>query len=291
MPNRPLSERDAVDTLRSAANNAKKIRDVARWLLNVTEACDALISNPRLNAVTQISQARLLAVAIHLKESTKDADRRKLLARWEKVSFRIYGMMGHDKRTGVGNYVRLAWRIIHENLSVKDIHSAIKAIGAEYPITEAVGYLRNANCYEGWENELRYFMFRYEEYLTKKEGISVENEHWEKIWVVSPSKSIEHIFPQSTAPDDIKHTLGNLMILPPNLNSELRDKPPREKCEAYRATGLLTAMEVASIPRWSKKAVRDREKALLKWAQDEWADWHGAWRPGCSGRIQSAEMI
>ena len=81
LQNRLSSEQDAVDTLRSAAHDAASIRKVARWLLEVTKACDALISNPRLNAVTQISQVRLLAVAIRLRKNTKDAERRKLLAR------------------------------------------------------------------------------------------------------------------------------------------------------------------------------------------------------------------
>ena len=90
-------------------------------------------------------------------------------------------------------------------------------------------------------------MFRYEEYLAKKEGLNFRNEQWQKIWAESSSKSIEHIWPQSKAPDNVKHTLGNLMLLPPNLNSKLRDKPPKEKREAYRKTGLLIAEEVASV--------------------------------------------
>ena len=67
-PHRPLGERDAVAELRGATGTARKIRAVAAWLLRVTEACEAVISNPRLNAVTRISQARLLATAIHLRE-------------------------------------------------------------------------------------------------------------------------------------------------------------------------------------------------------------------------------
>ena len=271
-PNRPLNAKDAVDTLQSVACDAASIRKVAHWLLRVTKACDEVISNRRLSAVTRIAQARLLAVAIHLRENTNSDERSNLLARWEKVSFRIYGMLKNDARTRVGSYVRLAWKIVHENLSVEDISSEIKVIGEEFSIDRAVDTLRNGNCYDGWQDELRYFMFRYEEYLAEKRGINFKNEQWERIWAVSPSKSIEHIFPQSTAPDDIKHSLGNLMLLPPNLNSQLRDKSPKEKCNKYLETGLLIAMEVASIRRWSKKAVRDRKETILKWASDEWSD-------------------
>ena len=110
--NRPMSEQAAVDELRSAAHNSKQIREVARWLLQVTKACDTVVSTHRLNAVTRISQARLLAVAIHLCEGVTKKDRARLLSIWEKVSFRIYGMLRYDARTRVGEYVRLARRII-----------------------------------------------------------------------------------------------------------------------------------------------------------------------------------
>ena len=272
-PSRPLGEQASVDLLRSSAHNAEQIRKIASWLLAVTKACDAVTANPRLNAVTRISQARLLAVAIHLRKDIKAPERRELLARWEKVSFRIYGMLNKDARTGVGDYVRLAHRTIKEKLSPKEIHTGIKNIGAPYAIEAAVKALRNSNCYEGWGDELRYFMFRYEEYLSEKEGLNFRNEQWQKIWAESSSKSIEHIWPQSKAPDNVKHTLGNLVLLPPNLNSKLRDKPPKEKREAYRQTGLLIAGKVASVPRrWSQKTVKERENEILKWAAVEWAD-------------------
>ena len=272
LPHRPLSERDAVAELRSKAFDPASIREVAQWLLRVTKACDKVISNRRQNAVTQILQARLLAVAIHLRQNTDESDRQKLLAKWERVSFRIYGMNGYDARTQVGHYVRLAWKICHENISVEEIHSEIKGIGEKYPIDAAVNALRNANCYEAWQDELRYFMFRYEEYLAKKKGNNFANEQWERIWAVSPSKSIEHIIPKSKASDAVKHALGNLMILPPNLNARLQDKPTRQKLGAYRETGLLTAIEVASTNKWTKQAVRAREESLLEWARHEWAD-------------------
>ena len=117
-PNRPLGERAAVEELRRATGTAKKVRDVAAWLLRVTEACDTVTGNPRLNAVTRISQARLLATAIHLREDITPKQRQQLLSRWEKVSFRIYGLLNKDARTRVGDYVRLAWRVSQQRISL-----------------------------------------------------------------------------------------------------------------------------------------------------------------------------
>ena len=276
-PSRPLGEQDAVDLLRSAAGNAKQIRDVASWLLRVTQACDTVTANPRVNAVTRISQARLLATAIHLRDDIKGSQRDALLTRWENVSFRIYGMLHNDNdaRTRVGDYIRLAWRVVNENLSVKSIDTDIREIGKEFTIEDAVEALRNANCYEGWERELRYFMFRYEEHLSREQKLNFSNEQWEKIWMVSPSESIEHIWAKTKAPDKYRHRLGNLVLLPPKLNSTLQDDDPKDKADAYRKTGLLIAGEVADIIEaggWKKHSIEDRETALLDWAATEWAD-------------------
>lgn len=105
VPSRPLGEREAVDLLRLKAKEggAKEIQKIAYWLLKVTKACDAIISNSRQNAVTRIAQARLLAVAIRLGKF-EEVDREKLLDAWERVSFRIYGLHDKDARTGVGDY-------------------------------------------------------------------------------------------------------------------------------------------------------------------------------------------
>ena len=274
-PSRPLGEQDSVDLLRSMAVSAKNIRDVSHWLLRVTQASDAVTGNPRVNAVTRISQARLLATAIYLREDITEKSRKTLLALWERVSFRIYGMLGYDARTRVGEYVRLAWRIINENISAQTIEQAIVEIGQPFTIEEAVKSIRGDNCYEGWESELRYFMFRYEEHLAQEQGLNFSNEQWEKIWMVSPSESIEHIWAKSVAPDKLKHRLGNLVLLPPKLNSKLQSNSPKDKAAAYRKTGLLIAGEVADIIEdagWKRRTIEDREEALLKWAATEWGD-------------------
>ena len=225
--------------------------------------------------MTRISQARLLATAIHLREDITPKQRKRLLSRWEKVSFRIYGLLKKDARTGVGDYVRLAWQVINEQLSVDAIDEAIGKIGEEFPIEEAVDFLRNENCYDGWEAEFRYFMFRYEEHLTRRQKLNFSNEQWEKIWMVSPSESIEHIWAKSKAPDKSRHRLGNLVLLPPKLNSALQDKPAKGKAAHYRKTGLLIACEVADVidaAGWKSRSIKEREERLIEWAAEEWAD-------------------
>ncbi len=274
-PSRPLGEDDAVEDLRASAKTGAQIRKVADWLLQVTRACDVVAANPRINAVTRISQARLLATAIHLRLDLAEKERNALLERWERVSFRIYGLLGKDARTRVGDYVRLAWRVVNEHLSAAAIHKEIRTLGEEFVIDDAFENVRNTDCYTGWENELRYIMFRYEEHLAGKQKMNFRNEPWEKIWLVSPSESIEHVWAKSSAPQALRHRLGNLLLLPPKLNSKLQDDDPIKKVDAYRKTGLLIAGEVADLidtDGWKKQTIIDREDALLDWARREWSD-------------------
>ena len=118
-------------------------------------------------------------------------------------------------------------------------------------------------------------MFRYEEYLAREQKLNYSNEQWQKIWMVSASNSIEHIWAKSRANEKQRHRLGNLVLLPPKLNSKLQASTPDNKAEAYRKTGLLIAGEVADLIEaegWKPKVIKDREDALIEWATKEWAD-------------------
>jgi Protein of unknown function (DUF1524) len=244
----------------------------AKWLLAVTQACDALKGNRRLNAVTRISQARLVAAALNLRRDLDAKESSKLFRLWENITFRIYGMYFNDARTRVGDYVRLAWRIWNEKLSAKLIAHELMKIGEEFPIGSAVDELRKTDCYSDWSEELRYFMFRYEEHLAREQGQNFLNEQWGRIWEASAADSIEHIWPQSKAPDSQVHRLGNLVLLPPKLNSKLQALDPQKKADAYTKSGLLIAQEVASQldKPWKGISIDKREDNLLKWATDEW---------------------
>ena len=123
--------------------------------------------------------------------------------------------------------------------------------------------------------------FRYEEALAESKGQKLNESQWNKIWQDEPSKSIEHIRPQSFGSDDPKtsgvfvHRLGNLTMLPPGVNSKLQDDDPRDKAKTYKSCGLLGAIEVAELiqtgKKWNRAAVERREKILVEWARKEWS--------------------
>lgn len=282
-PNRPLGEEDAALVLvERSKGGAEKVIETTRWLKKVTEALDQVVADRRKNAVSRIVQARLTATAIYLRDDLSEKEKELVLNRWESVTFRIFGMFRRDARTAVGDYVRLAWRIVHRGLSARTILEALSEIGRNFPIDKAIDNLRDTDCYTDWGDEFRYLMYRYEEGLAKKAGQNFNNEQWERIWEATSARSIEHVRPQDwwasrgqEADVGRMHGLGNLLLLPPGLNSRLQNRPASEKADDYVKTGLLIAQEVAGTVResgWTFKTMKEREAKLLEWARQEWAD-------------------
>ena len=220
----------------------------------------------------KVAHVRLLAIAVVLRNFPGEEEE-DLLNLWETVSFRVFGLCRKDARTQVGGYVRLAWDCQHEKLSSDQIRQRLIDVGSEgnqHSIERAVEHIEQSNCYEGWEEELRYLMYRYEEARADQQ---FTNEQWNRIWEASASHSIEHICPQDSGLDCV-HYLGNLMLLPPGLNSSLKDKRPEDKVKEYRNTGLGAASEVANTIEaegWGKQQIVAREKSILAWIEKTWA--------------------
>lgn len=273
-PNRVLGEEDAsIALIELGGRELKTIVESAEWLSKVVRLVNDLSSDVRRTAVTKIAHARFLAISIMLRGFDKEVQE-ELLGAWENVTFRIFGLGGADTRMKVGEYVRLAYDVYMNQLSSDDILSELKALGNDYDISDFVedeDYW--VNCYEGWAEELRYLLFRYEEHLAAKAGEKINASQWNKIWTVEPSKSIEHIVPQSVEPE-FKHHLGNLMMLLPGMNSSLRDDPPSEKADAYLSCGLRETMTVGKAIKkhgtWDYEQVKKRAERIEKFVKTEW---------------------
>lgn len=283
---KPLSADKSIDLFRELSlEEPLQIVEISNWILDVTEKLVEIYSDPRINAVTDISHARLLAVAIKL-SNLKPFEIKDLLDWWERVTFRIFGMNRRDSRTKVGDYTKLAYMIINENMTKDDIIEELRVIGLDYPIDDAVKELMETDCYNGWENDLKYFLYRYEEYLAKQQGEKISAEIWEKIWNASPSTTIEHIHPKglltSAWKDKISnrqdyvdkhvHRLGNLLLLPPNVNSKAGRKPFVDKKAIYKQNYLKMMDDVLSKRDWRRQEIEQREKELIKFAIKMWGD-------------------
>ncbi|MXV76589.1 DUF262 domain-containing protein [Candidatus Poribacteria bacterium] len=275
-----LNEEGAVNALMNeVGTSTAKTVEISNWLLKVVNTVNQLQEEMR-QPVTKIRHARLLAVSIILRDFPAEVER-KLLDQWEKTSFRIFGLCRKDARTGVGDFVQLACEIQKNlDLSSDDISEKIRKIGAGNTIETAGDLLYNTDCYNGWEAELRYLLYRYEEHLAEQRGQKFDNVQWKRIWEESAVNSIEHILPQSKGSQYswqngiFVHRLGNLLLLPPRLNSELTDKDPQEKADDYRQTGLLIAGDVAEMilqeEGWGEADIESRENELLEWIFDEY---------------------
>jgi hypothetical protein len=281
---RTLSDDDALDYFRQQGKlQAKKTAEISKWLLDVTKTVVPIYENTRLEAVTEINQARLLLVAILITDTLTEPQRKKAIRQWENITFRAYPLYGNDSRNAMGEFSRLAQRIVGKKQSANTyskIMQELRAIGEKYPVEQAVEIFRvKTNAYTGWEENLRYFLFRYEEDLAARDGAQVSDELWKQIWSDSAARSIEHIAPQefSTAWGDsgstydaafgpIVHCVGNLILVPPGINSLAGRKSFSEKKDIYRQNFLRMMNDVLNYEAWGPDQIQERSKILLDWA-------------------------
>jgi len=273
--NRILSDEDAsVEMIRHAGSKLKTIVAAAIWLKTVVGKVIELNRDQRRAAVTRIAHARFLAIAIMLREFD-EATEQRLLGAWERVTFRIFTLAGKDTRTKVGDYVRLGYEILANEPSADSIESSLAELGDGYAIDEVIFEDSWDNWYEGWLEEVRYVLYRYEEYVAREEGVKINQSEWAKVWAVDPARSVEHIMPQSSGKSYV-HNLGNLAMLPPRVNSSLKDKPPKDKAARYVESGLRATMKVGRDIegglRWNREAVLERAARIEAFVRKEWAD-------------------
>jgi len=287
---RVLSDEDALEVFRAAATgNPNRTVKISTFIEQVAGAVDDLLADTQKAAVTKIAHARLLAVAIDLRFS--GVQRERLLTQWEHVSFRIFGLSGRDSRTRVGDYVRLARAVFssaNDETKYRRYMERIRDLaGEEFSAQKSAEYLRGKNCYEGWEESLRYFFYARERWLDAQKGSVLSSRAWNKIWEQSASRSIEHILPQNPDPASgwakilrgvgheatfLCHRLGNLVLLPPPRNSEANNNVYSRKRDIYRTTGLAITDEVAAYSRWTLEEIEQRENDLIDWAAAYWDD-------------------
>lgn len=273
-PNRVLNQKNAATVLHDkAGTQLKSIMETVKWLSRVVDVIHEIDSDPRLYAVARIGHARFLAASILLRKFPKQTEI-DLLQRWERVTFRIFGLEVKDSRYKVGDYVRLAYRVFADKIEADEIAEGIRELGVGFDITTILKKMDWRNSYEGWADSLRYLLFRYEEHLAAEAGESINTLTWAKIWREEPSRSIEHIQPQSSRSRYVHH-LGNLTMLPPGVNSALQDLPPAKKAERYLAEGIRATIAVGqSIKRngWNEAEAKKRAQKIEKFVRKEWAD-------------------
>lgn len=272
-PNRILPEEDAArEMLRKGGEALKTIIEAGRHLERVNRLVHELHGDVRRRAVVKILHARFVGVAIMLR-GFDEATRDDLLARWERTTFRLFGLARLDARSYVGDYVRLGHEIITGALGSKVVAERLEALSKDYDIGEVMQLKTYWDDWYSRAEETRYVLFRYDEQLAKQAGEQINTFEWNKIWTTDSAKSIEHIKPQHTEVSYL-HNLGNLTMLPPGVNSSLGGLPPNEKASSYVSCGLKGTVAVGrSIHgglEWNEVAVQARCEQLERFIRSYW---------------------
>ncbi|HLK03663.1 MAG TPA: DUF262 domain-containing HNH endonuclease family protein [Candidatus Acidoferrum sp.] len=290
---KPRPADESLELLRKECKLPNSPTQISERLLAVAEKLSTLYANVQLGAVTDILQARLLAVAILSASGVNEDERKKLLDQWERVSFRIFGLYGKDARTKVGDYVRIGYRIVTNDMETRtynQIMAALHDLGSDYPAAGAVDEgLVGRDFYES-ADACRYLLWNYEEHLAAKGGIGATVDEHERsaIWKERASDSIEHIFPQNPGlawngkmvgvdgmEKPIQHNvgrIGNLLLLPNVLNAQAKANSFEEKKKLYAKHNLRMISEVIANQDWTLVSIGLRESAIASWAKIRWAD-------------------
>lgn len=185
----------------------------------------------------------------------------------------------------VGEYVRAAKRIRKDSdANIDDLLNSISEIGSDFPIESAVAKLKKHDFYNDWQKELRYFFFRYEEYLLKANGTQLKQAIWNEIWESTPNSTIKHILPQDKSKfgwshvseaehQDLLHSIGNLCLLSPSLNSKASNNCFNDKKEIYKAADLASLEKItfnngAERDVWDKDSINSRREQLIQFAME-----------------------
>ena len=284
---RIISAEDSLEFFRNyCTKNPKLITKVTLLFLEVAQKLEKLNGNRRLQAVTEIIHARFLALALLLSKYLEEDERQNLLKIWEKVTFRIFGLARKDGRNGVGEYTKLAQNIYNNNIENHQLAEKLEELGEKHPINNVIKELGKSNRYNGWENELRYLLYRYEEFLAEKRGSEINEEIWEKVWQKTPNQTIEHIFPQKPgknkdwmgklgkgkdAIENNVNRLGNLILLPDKLNLEASNKKFKDKKDIYKRYDRLRLLdEIVRKSDWNIDKIDERERRLIRWIKKTW---------------------
>ncbi|MBL1215788.1 MAG: DUF262 domain-containing protein [Ignavibacteriae bacterium] len=213
----------------------------------------------------------------------------------ELYSFRLFSMNRRRSDTGKNDFFKDANKI-YKNINRKKYFEYTMYLFAWYideygdlnRFETEVEELFNSSKKDGYYSwaGLTYFLYEYEESLRKKNEPKVDYR-----FAQLKAKSIEHIYPQTPTCSywrknfkfkknerkRILHSLGNLLLISTDKNSELRnlDFPTKSRGEnsdssAY-VNGSYSEIEIVRKNRlWNKTKVLTREKELLRFLKERW---------------------
>lgn len=283
-PSTLLNTQEAFDLIKERAGSAaSEPLGLSRLLEDVVRKRVRLEVQYMRTAVGHIVHARFLWIAIELSKVMNQAERGLAKSLWEKSTFRVFGLHRNDSRTGKGVYARLAHQVYNGSIGADTIAVRIEALADGYDIESAIEKVKELDCYENWQAQLRYVLYEYERHFAQQQGAVIDNDIFEAIWASSANKSIEHIAPvepggswntlaQSLGDDYSRHVnrIGNLCLLTPVDNSRAKNRSFEIKREVYAESGLPSVRRLSRHRNWGINQIAERETELVEWMQERW---------------------
>jgi uncharacterized protein with ParB-like and HNH nuclease domain len=236
-----------------------------------------------------------------------EEERLKIYAEIEKYIMIIFKLSGYKSNAGDSIFYNAARELYYGSITTQTILQMLRKEINERAIVEGTSnqikvYFENIikkQFNDGWGfygwSAIRYFLYEYEQHLTRSTGHSDLN--WNSFTKFEKDKlSIEHILPQ-TADDKywksnfkgqsekkmgfLKGSLGNLLPLSASINSSLQNQPFPLKKEPVKdkdgnvlragyKNGSHSERRVAVIEDWTPEAILDRGLLLLKFMEKRW---------------------
>jgi hypothetical protein len=280
-----MSAEKALDFIRTSTKDSiKKILVTTEMMRKVTICLSELQQHNEHHVVSDILQARFLAVAIMLRDDLDTKLTKQLLSQWECTSFKIYGLFRKDSRSKIAEYVSAAKKVQEYQVKtdIKDLLKSIAEIGKDFDINHIDAELKG-DCYNGWERKVRYFFSKYEEYVSAELHSSPNSAVWKEIWSSPIHNTIEHIMPQNenatgwahitqSQHEEFLHSIGNLCLLSPSLNSQANDNSFSSKKLVYDRANINALKSIATHRKWGENEIKERTATLIEFAKEQWKD-------------------
>ncbi|WP_029913825.1 DUF262 domain-containing protein [Pelobacter seleniigenes] len=263
------------------------------------------VAMDRINRV-KIAYFRPLIMAALIQSKPGDSDRLQLLNEIERFIFICFRMCRTQANYGSSHFYRSARGVYLGEKSLGQVtQELIESLEWAFEDDDVLAvssfddfiskkFKSDGDGFYAW-NDLKYFLFEYEEELRKSRGKAKLG--WSN-FVRNPKDnvSIEHIYPQ-TATDKywsqkfkgyskkekrcLLGSLGNLLALSSSINSSLQnipfpDKKNAERCSGDKLTGAgyengsYSELEVAKNKDWTPQSIRERGLRMLGFMEKRW---------------------
>lgn len=294
-------------TAKKVLNNTLKIETINNYVLNLQKsivvwfnincpeesslAVDTKEWLTRLNRVG-IGSFRPLLMAAYLKQNSHDV--LPLVKACERFRFLVSSVSERRSNTADSHFYSLAHTYFESTVAMDLVTNVdtqtMRWTNVKMFINNSVERYQKNNGFYSWKG-LRYFLYEYEKHLQGNADVKVQWEIFENNQ--STKVSIEHIYPQTPTDEywssrfttiehqNLRHSLGNLLLLSKSKNSALQNDPFPTKKHTVRDdngeilyhgydNGSYSEIAVAAKNDWTPDEIVQRGKEMLSFMSTHW---------------------